>query len=238
MLEDLPPGTSLQSRLLTLRDSQHPSYTISPIKKWQKKNKDHETRLKYKESRNLARKKMRKAETNYWNEEFQKATNSKDFWRAVKKVQKKRANNKIGPIEGESGTVETRDTVKAELMNDFFTTIGEKLANELPDNQHTEEENYTTCPSEITTAPIIQDIKTDREFLQKQLKSIKPEKASGPDNIRPKDFKLAEESIIERLDIVIQKSKQTRKMPSKWKTGEVKVAFKRVIQRRGLTTDH
>ena len=170
---------------------------------------------------------MRKAETNYWKEEFQKATNSKDFWRTVKKVEKKRANNKIGPIEDDSGTVETRDTVKAELMNDFFATIGEKLANELPDNQHTEEENYTTCPSEITTAPIIQDIKTDREFLQKQLKSIKPEKASGPDNIRPKDFKLAEESIIEGLDIVIQKSKQTRKMPSKWKTGEVKVAFKK-----------
>ena len=196
------------------------------LKKWQK-TKDHETRLKYNESRNLARKEMRKAETNYWKEEFQEATNSKDFWRTVKKVQKKRANNKIGPIEDDSGTIETRDTVKAELMNDFFPTIGEKLANELPDNQHTEEENYTTCPSEITTAPIIQDIKTDREFLQKQLKSIKPEKASGPDNIRPKDFKLAEESIIEGLDIVIQKSKQTRKMPSKWKTGEVKVAFKK-----------
>ena len=100
-------------------------------------------------------------------------------------------------------------------MNDFFATIREKLANELPDNQHTEEENCTTCPSEITTAPIIQDIKTDREFLQKQLKSIKPEKASGPDNIRPKDFKLAEESLIKGLDIVIQKNKQTRKMPSK-----------------------
>ena len=80
---------------------------------------------------------MRKAETNYWKEEFQKATDSKDFWRTVKKVQKKRANNKIGPIEDESGTVETRDTVKAELMNNFFTTIGEKLANELPNNQHT-----------------------------------------------------------------------------------------------------
>ena len=125
---------------------------------------------------------MRKAETNYWKEEFQKASNSKDFWRTVKKVQKNRANNKIGPIEDNSGTVETRDKVKAEPMNDFFATIGEKLANELPDNQHTEEENYTTCPSEITTAPVIQDIKTDREFLQKQLKSIKPEKASGPDN--------------------------------------------------------
>ena len=98
---------------------------------------------------------MRKAETNYWKEEFQKATNSKDFWRTVKKVQKNRANNKIGPIQDDSGTVETRDKVKAELMNYFFATIGEKLANELPDNQHTEEENYTTCPSEITTAPIL-----------------------------------------------------------------------------------
>ena len=128
------------------------------LKKWQK-TKDHETRLKYKESRNLARKEMRKAETNYWKEEFQKATNSKDFWRTVKKVQKKWANNKIGPIENDSGMVETRDTVKAELMNDFFATIGEKLANELPDNQHTEEENYTTCPSEITTAPIYRILK-------------------------------------------------------------------------------
>ena len=63
------------------------------LKTWQR-TKDPETRLKYSKARNLARRELRKEETNYWKNEFQKATNSKDFWRTVKKVQKKQKNKK------------------------------------------------------------------------------------------------------------------------------------------------
>ena len=102
-------------------------------KTWQR-TKDLETRLKYSKARNLARRELRKAEINYWKNEFQKATNSKDFWRTVKKVQKKQVNKKIGPIEDGNANIVTDDGVKAELMNDFFCTIGDKLAKDTQEN--------------------------------------------------------------------------------------------------------
>ena len=65
---------------------------------------------------------------------------------------------------------------------------------------------------------IIEQIRTDKHFLQRPLKSVNLEKqGTGPDGVRPKDFKLAEDSIVERLDLVIQKSNETQKMSSKRK---------------------
>ena len=155
---------------------------------------------------------MQKAEINYWKSEFQKATNSKDFWRTVKKVQKKRVDKKIGPIEDDNGNVVTDDGMKAEFMNDLFCTIGDKLAKDTQEN-HRQEIRRQNIPfiQHVTAVPIIEQIRTDKHFLQSQLKSVKPEKATILDGIRPKDVKLAEDSIVDGLDLVIQKSKETQK---------------------------
>ena len=53
----------------------------------------------------------------------------------------------------------------------------------------------------VTAVPIIEQIGIDKHFLQSQLKSVKSEKESGPDGIRPIDFKLAGDFIVEGLDI-------------------------------------
>lgn len=57
------------------------------LKKWQK-TKDPQTHIQYKKARNLAKKKLKAAETNYWKVEFEKATNSTQFWKVVRKVQR------------------------------------------------------------------------------------------------------------------------------------------------------
>ena len=59
------------------------------LKIWQH-TKDSLAHIRYKQARNLANIKMREAESEYWRNEFEKATNSKQFWRTVKRVQKKR----------------------------------------------------------------------------------------------------------------------------------------------------
>ena len=113
-------------------------------------------------------------------------------------------------------------------MNDFFCTIGDKLAKDTQENCRQENKRQNMSSTEHDTAvPIIEQIKIDKHFLQSQLKSVKPEKATGPDGVRPKDFKLAGDCIVEGLDLVMQKSKETQTMPSKWKVGEVKIAFKK-----------
>ena len=56
------------------------------LKEWQK-TKDPQTHIQYKKARNLAKKKLKAAETNYWKAEFEKATNLTQFWKVVRKVQ-------------------------------------------------------------------------------------------------------------------------------------------------------
>ena len=135
-------------------------------------------------------------------------------------------NKKIDPIEDDNANIVTDDRIKAELMNDFFCTIGDKLAKDKQENLRQEVRRQNMSSTEqVTAVPIIKQIRIDKHFLLSQLKSVKPEKATGPDGVRPKDFKLAGDSTVEGLDLVVQKSKETQKMPSKWKVGEVNIAF-------------
>ena len=85
----------------------------------------------YKESRNKVAKMLRKAEAQYWQEQFSKAENPQDFWKLVNKVQGKGhlKQKRIGPLQHPgSSTVITENYDKAELINDFFINVGIKLA--------------------------------------------------------------------------------------------------------------
>ena len=95
-----------------------------------------------------------------------KATNSKDFWRTVKKVQKKQVNKKIGPIKDDNANIVTDDRVKAELMNDFFCTIGDKLAKDTQENcrQEIRRQNISSA-EQVTAVPIIEQIRIDLTFF-------------------------------------------------------------------------
>eukprot|EP00112_Aurelia_sp_Birch-Aquarium-sp1_P008427 Seg1927.10 transcript_id=Seg1927.10/GoldUCD/mRNA.D3Y31 product="hypothetical protein" protein_id=Seg1927.10/GoldUCD/D3Y31 len=102
--------------------------------KWQR-TKDPHDHDSYKKARNFAKKSLKSAESNYWKVEFQKANNSKDFWNTVKRVQRKRTSKRIGPIEDDNGVIQTDDTIKADLINDYVTSVREDLAKKLPTTQ-------------------------------------------------------------------------------------------------------
>ena len=120
-------------------------------------------------------------------------------------------NKKIAPTEDDNGNIVTDDRVKAELMNDFFCTIGDKLAKDTQEDHRQEIRRQNISFTEhVTAVPVIEQIRANKHFLQSQLKSLKPKKTTSPDGVRPKDFKLAEDSIVEGLDLVIQKSKETQ----------------------------
>ena len=52
--------------------------------------------------------------------------------KVVKKVHRKMKATKIGPLEDDQGNVQTNETVKAELINNYFATVGEQLAEAFP----------------------------------------------------------------------------------------------------------
>ena len=149
-----------------------------------------------KKFRNLAKKKLKAAETNYWKAEFEKATNSTQFWKVVRKVQRKKAVSQTEPIADKDKQLQIDDSVKAEIMNDYFSSVGKALAQNFTELK---EHQYYHIASVKTT---LQNISVDTTFLGKQLAAIQPDKATGPDKVRPKDLNIAGESTKEGINIV------------------------------------
>ena len=75
--------------------------------------------------------------------------------------------------------------------------------------------------------PSIQELIIDEKLLLKQLTTINPDKAAGPDDIKPKDFCIAGEALADSLYNVLCKSKETRQVPQKWKKGKLKAVYKK-----------
>ena len=59
------------------------------------------------------------------------------------------------------------------------------------------------------------------------LKTLSPYKALGPDKISPKDLKLSQESLVQGLFEVFEKSKDSYKFPKRWKQSQVTAIFKK-----------
>ena len=210
--DSLPWMTTALRKLLNER------YKLLRIWQQDKNGVNHE---KYKKARNLAKKEMRNAEVNYWKAEFAKATNSREFWKTVKRVQGKRLVKRIGPIADDQGNIHTDDKTKAELMNQYFSTIGEELASKLPENENDE----NSFVSRIV--PCVEDLVIDVELLGKQLTKIKPEKATGPGDIKARDLNLAGDCLVESLKGLFGDFVQEKAFPKAWKKGKLKVAFKK-----------
>ena len=116
--------------------------------------------------------------------------------------------------------------------------IGTSATLELP--------NYTECSQfmllkyYITTAPWCTAALSsliDKKLLLKQLTTINPDKAAGPDDIKPKDFCIAGEALADSLYNVLSKSKETRQVPQKWKKGKLKAVYKKGTQCSVQITD-
>eukprot|EP00112_Aurelia_sp_Birch-Aquarium-sp1_P020436 Seg527.9 transcript_id=Seg527.9/GoldUCD/mRNA.D3Y31 product="Retrovirus-related Pol polyprotein from type-1 retrotransposable element R1" pseudo=true protein_id=Seg527.9/GoldUCD/D3Y31 len=190
------------------------------LQKWQK-TKDPSDHRNYKDARNQAKAAPRQAESSYWKTEFEKANNSREFWKTVKKVQRKRILNRIGPIEDEKGVIHTEDSAKAAIMNDFFASVGSNLANNLPEIEH------QNCQFITRVIPSLGKIDVDEEYLKKQLRKLKSEKACGPDNVKTRDISMIGNSLLDGLQGLFGRVIISKRIPLDWKCAKLKASFKK-----------
>ncbi len=113
----------------------------------------------------------------------------------------------------------------ANLLNDHFSTVGEKLAMEfLASSQENSRSNLIT-----NVTPMIMQITLSESTISQSLRSLKPEKASGPDKVTPKLLKYAEDTLIPSLlPIYVSSSPRFTKsncVPRLWKTANVTPLF-------------
>jgi hypothetical protein len=150
---------------------------------------------------------IRQAKSEYWKKEFEKSSNSKTFWRTVKRLKGDAKQNTIGSLNMNNEIITNPDE-KAEAMNCFFSNIGKELAQKLQTEEDDQSHIYRVTPT-------ISHINVDYNLFVKSFRlAVKPGKASGPDDIKPIDLKLCEESAIHGLFKVFQKSVTTGKFPN------------------------
>ena len=87
--------------------------------------------------------------------------------------------------------VVTSDLDKANIRNEHFSTIGEKLAHELPNTNFTQSNVHVS-----TIVPCVMNINLSYEGIFSLIAKFDADKASGSDSVAPKLLKFAGDSII------------------------------------------
>ena len=140
--------------------------------------------------------------------------NSKSLWSTIKKLIPKHQSS-IQSVHSEQGnTVDDKDT--ANQFNDFFTSIGSKLASKFNNVDHS---NLNQLPEE-TTAKFDFDVITP-EFVFDEISKMSNKKSPGLDNLNVKMLKLAAPIVCDSLAYICNISLWTSTFPFAWKKAKV-----------------
>ena len=108
----------------------------------------------------------------------------------------------------------------ANTFNNYFATIGDNLANKIPCSDINPISHSSPVNSVFSFAEI------SLESVLKTVKSINPNKATGPDNIPNKVLKMAAEILSPSLTAIFNRSLSMGIYPDDWKMARVLPIFK------------
>ena len=142
--------------------------------------------------------------------------NPSKFWKYVNS--KCKSNIGISSLKDKKGNLITSDKGRAELLNEFFTSVflKEDLSN-LP----------KVSEAEYSNGKIINETIITKEEVEKKLKALLPGKAQGPDQIPPRVLKELHKELAEPLAKLFNKSLEIGEIPKDWKFAEVTAIFKK-----------
>ena len=104
----------------------------------------------------------------------------------------------------------------------IFSTIGEKLANELPNTGLTQSNVHLS-----TVAPCVMSINLSYEGIVSSMAKLRADKASGPDSVTPKLLKFTGDSIIPSLFSVFNISVTCKTLPATRKAANISALCKK-----------
>ena len=170
----------------------------------------------YKRARNDVTRYIRQAKVSYFSDLFNQVKNTSAYWNLVNKATNPTVRKSIGPLKREDDTLALKDIDKANLINLFFTTVGEKLNNLLPSSLVHQSINL-----EHNDVPLLSRVTINNETILQKINSIKVKKSAGPDNIHPKLLKLAGNAIVPPLTHLYQYSMDHEAVFSQWKLARI-----------------
>ena len=169
----------------------------------------------YNKARNLSRRATRSTIKQFeLNIAKEVKTNPKSFWRHVK--QKTKVSSKIADLIDPSTGNKTQCTEEqVDVLNTFFSSVFT-------------DENLAEIPSvepRINTGTL-ENIEITEDKVNKRLKNINPNKATGPDNLPGRVLKELHDIIAAPLSIIFQKSLDESLLPEEWLIGEISPIYK------------
>lgn len=169
----------------------------------------------YKFVQKQCRRKLRKAEWEHINGTITdglKTNNSKPFWAYVKS--KKQDSMGVAPLM-KKGCLVSEAKAKAEILIDQFQSV------------FTREDSAPLPTLNPPLRPDVPDINVDTNGVLKQLRELKPAKASGPDQIPNIILKNCAETLAPALRDIFQLSLDSGQLPADWRKANVSCAFKK-----------
>ena len=166
-----------------------------------KRTNNENIRRRYRAIRNEVTHELRRAKAEHYEQQFEKVRDVKAFWKLLNKAAHSRNLDPPPPaIRRDDGTLATDDSEKAELLNQYFATIGERQAARLP--------MPSNPPQSLIgrVTPTVETVKITQEAVCKHVEALNPNKATGPDGIAPRLLKLAGSSITPSLTEIYNQS--------------------------------
>ena len=177
----------------------------------------------FKQARNHTNNLIKTAKREYFVNNFEiNKSNSKETWNLINQLSSRSSKKSVNISEIKTGTnVINTPTELAETFNLHFSTVGKKLAAEIP-NENMEPEAYMQCTQHRFSlkAPTVSTV-------YKLLENINVRKATGLDGVSNKLLKFAAHIVAPSLTEIFTTSINTGIFPTEWKTARVTPIFKK-----------
>ncbi|XP_064638277.1 uncharacterized protein LOC135494302 [Lineus longissimus] len=187
-----------------------------------KEGKDYDM---YARLRNQVKWEVRKAKKNHEREIAENAKrNPKAFYQYARSKMKTKCG--IPNLTNRDGNQTENDHEKAEVLNDFFTSVFtiEDKSNIPPPDLEPMDPNDINLELFITPAEV-----------RKKLEELKVSKSPGPDGIHPRVLKELSNELAIPLSLLLNKSLNEGKLPSDWKKAQITALHKKGNIRSGLS---
>ena len=184
--------------------------------------KDDVSWAKYRSSRNIVNVALRKAKSAFYASQIENVTaNPKKAWKTVNDILgRKQRTDDVREIKINDHSVTSPEEI-AEKFNDYFTSIGRSLA----ENIHNIECNYSQFVNRVDVSFLFQPVSLSQVY--KLLNSLSVCKASGIDKISAKVLKWAAPVVSESLMQIFNRSIVSHVFPNEWKVARVNALQKK-----------
>ncbi len=200
---------------------------------WQKtrnpQDKAHHLDLKHEGKKRLRQEHWQYVESIITPDGEDKQTGTKRMWTYLKHC--KTDTTGVAPLKDKNGHMNTSSEGKATILNEQFYSVFSKhtpLPLRFMCNKVLQENNIAPPDQQNRKQhPIMPNIVITTNGIAKLLQGLKPHKAAGPDEIKPRVLKELSNTIAPILTSIFQHSLDTGTIPTDWKHANVAPIFKK-----------